>query len=82
MGGGGGGVGVWWCTEFCTFMCSPKAAVPCRNKISWNTIPELNNFFSPFENTDIFLILLTWWAMLKFISISLNWYGVNHTNSL
>ena len=28
--------------EFCTFNCSPKAAVPCSNRISWNVIYFLN----------------------------------------
>ena len=47
-GGGGGGKGaevVSGSTEFCTFCCSPKAAVPCSNWISWNTIFGFNFFW-------------------------------------
>ena len=32
-------------TEFCNSSCSPKAAIPCSNRISWNTISEFNFFF-------------------------------------
>ena len=52
---GGGGVEVELIsgsTEFCTFCCSPKAAVSCSNSISWNTISELT---FPCEIFDRFL---------------------------
>ena len=39
---GGGG-------EICTFSCSPKAAVPCCNRISWPTVSEFSTFYFPFE---------------------------------
>ena len=42
--GGGVVVVVSGSTEFCTLSCSPEAAVPCRDRISWNTISEFNKF--------------------------------------
>ena len=51
-GGGGGLEVVSGNTKFCTFSCSPKAAVPCSNRISWNVISEFNLFF---EFADMFL---------------------------
>ena len=57
-GGGGGGV-VSESTEFCTFSCSPKAAVPCSNLLWWLTIFEFYKFYSPFGIADRVFLLLT-----------------------
>ena len=51
LGGEVGGI------EFCTFSCSPKAEIPCSNRISWPTSSEFNKFHSLFEIADRFFLV-------------------------